>query len=215
MRNKLGALAEGVGALLGMGFIILVLALETGGISFRKDCATPRGTVSKSWTVQWFIPIPYLFRPSEAGCSVHTGTRVALNAIGVFPFSDDAGTIAQRSSTGAAARASGQAYYAVVYSVVADVANAKPSASRAEGERLYYKNLAKLEALHPPSFLTNEHQQLLAEFREFKTDGRAMAAAQRRGDQAALQRLISRNNANGQAFLSTADQIRKITVAHR
>ena len=41
-------------------------------------------------------PIPYVFRACDAGCVVHTGARVALNAAGIFPFAPTAAAIRTR-----------------------------------------------------------------------------------------------------------------------
>src|SRR4051812_40843586 len=91
-RDKLPRFVEGVagavGAALGLAFILLQLGLFTGGVSYRKDCLNAEGRVTQSWTFTWFAPLPYLFRPSDPDCVVHTGTRVALNAIGIAPYSD-------------------------------------------------------------------------------------------------------------------------------
>lgn len=75
------------GLAFGLVFLAVVLLVEIGGITYRKDCLTNRGTVTQSWTVTWYAPLPFLFRPSETGCVVHVGTRVALNAIGIDTFS--------------------------------------------------------------------------------------------------------------------------------
>lgn len=70
----------------GVAVLLIVLLVEVGGISYRKDCLTNRGTVSQSWTFTWYAPLPFLFRPSETNYIVHAGTRVALNAIGIDTF---------------------------------------------------------------------------------------------------------------------------------
>ena len=65
---------------------VLLFSLFVGGISYRKDCLSTDGAVTTSWTFTWLAPIPYIFRPSEDDCAVHTGTRVALSAVGIAGF---------------------------------------------------------------------------------------------------------------------------------
>src|SRR5690242_4306652 len=118
----MGRVAAALGSVVGVAVVLLILALEVGGVTFRKDCATGPGGVSKSWDVQWFIPIPYLFRPSESGCTVHTGTRVALDGLGLFPIpAETASGIVQKAKPPSDP---GQAYYKGLYVILADLKRA-------------------------------------------------------------------------------------------
>jgi hypothetical protein len=93
MRGNFGQLVGGVaGVLLAFTLAASQVGLFVGGVSYRKDCVNKEGKITQNWTFTWLAPIPYLFRPSEPGCVIHTGTRVALNAVGIAQFSDTSST---------------------------------------------------------------------------------------------------------------------------
>lgn len=76
-------------SLLGGVLAIALVALEIGGITYRMDCLEADGRVSKEWTVQWFIPIPYLLPPERSGCVARSGTGVVLSDIfGIWRYDD-------------------------------------------------------------------------------------------------------------------------------
>src|SRR4051794_7088456 len=84
--TMLDRMAGGLGAIVVFVIVGLQIALFAGGVSYRKDCITDKGTEKRDWNFTILSPVPYLFRPSEDGCQVHTGARVAMNAIGLFPY---------------------------------------------------------------------------------------------------------------------------------
>ena len=80
-----GLLLVGLVMLLGA---VLVIGVINGGYTWRADCVTSRGTVERSYSYRITQVFPYL-APSEPGCRFHSGTRVALSAIGVWGIEDE------------------------------------------------------------------------------------------------------------------------------
>ncbi len=64
---------------------VLVIALINGGYVYRTKWATGDGHVRTHWTYELFNFIPYI-GTSETGCETHSGTHVALSALGIFPI---------------------------------------------------------------------------------------------------------------------------------
>jgi len=213
MRFRLGGVIGAGGRVLSLAFVVLLISAELGGITYRKDCPTPQGTVSKDWNFQWFIPIPYVFRPSAPGCAIHTGTRVALNAVGVFRFSDDAGQIAKVTFRGSTDP--GTQYYAGVYAVFTELGRyiraggllQAPAAALPSEE-------ATLQSLRPPAYVSSAHAELVREFATFVRDIQEGRAAQTRGDQAAVQALDLRTRPDFTTLVATEERIRLAVVAH-
>jgi hypothetical protein len=208
----LGVVVGGLLALVGM---LLFFGLMTGGLAYRKDCVTQEGTVKHDWVFQWAQPLPYLFRPSQPGCAVHTGTRVALDEIGLFPFTDNPGRIAAKS--GGSAAGSDVAYYDNVFAVLTDIANQVKAGGllRAPSDYLQRKR-ESVERLNPPSYLAPQQAALLREFRQLEADLRVAIAANARRDTAKLDALGRKGERDILAMLHTGEAIRSAVVeSHR
>jgi hypothetical protein len=82
----LGVLA----GLLGAAAIVLVIALVNGGYIYRVECPRAGGSTETEWTYRWNSVIPYVGY-DRSGCETHSGTRVALDAIGLWSIDDDPG----------------------------------------------------------------------------------------------------------------------------
>jgi hypothetical protein len=214
VRSRLAALGTGLAGLLGAGFVILLLGLQLGGMAYRKDCPTPHGTVNKDWSFQW-IPIPYLFRPTAPGCAVHTGTRVALNAIGLFPYTENPGRILLKSgaSTNAGAAA---VYYDGLYAVVIDLVDQVKAGGFLKAlPNFLSRERAAIERLSPPPYVAAAHAAFLREFVKMETDFESAKVALANGDQARFNALGVASSAELQALGHTVDSIRSEIVAHR
>lgn len=191
MRRVLDSLGVALGAVLAVVWIVAFLGIEVGGISYRKDCVRADGSVTKSWTFTWFAPIPFLFRPSEQGCEVHTGARVALSALGVARIKDVtlAGEAAKSSRD--TALPSDQRYFAALVAALRgnyDYTQAHPDdlpgivgSIRRTG--------ARLADLTPPESVASEHAVLVAGWRKEASLGKKLIAARSAGDRAEAQRL--------------------------
>jgi hypothetical protein len=200
----------------GAAFVLVVLgvALEIGGVSYRKDCVTSQGTVKHDWTFQLGPPIPYAFRPSQPGCAVHTGMRVALNEIGLFPYTENPGRILANS--GGSAAGPGVAYYDSLYAVMTDIAkqvraggllSAPPSFMRHERE--------SVERLSPPSSVASQQSAFLQHFVHVEAllnDARAAVANR---DSARVEADGREANADLQAMAHAGEEVRATLVAAR
>lgn len=190
----------GVGALLAFAFVGLQIALFVGGISYRKDCLTNEGAVKSSWTFTWLAPIPYLFRPSEDGCQVHTGTRVALNAMGIAGFEKPT-TISLAKDLSSKTANPDLAYYGRLKGYLLDY-NKRSAAvqSIGEGQRLLDEHIGRLNSLTPTAKYADVHARLIALYRASKTYGRqlqeASAASDQDGYDAAVKRLRGQGDEN-------------------
>jgi hypothetical protein len=69
-----------------IGFVVIVLFFNTGYV-YRTKCPLPSGGTQTSWTFGIDDVIPYI-RSTSAPCKSHTGTRLALNEVGVWPIHD-------------------------------------------------------------------------------------------------------------------------------
>ncbi|HWH93963.1 MAG TPA: RHS repeat-associated core domain-containing protein [Baekduia sp.] len=112
MRRVMAGIGSALGIALAVASVGAIGATEVGGISYRKDCITSQGKVEKSWTFTWFAPLPFLFRPGGEGCEVHTGLRVALNAIGIVPYAEVSVASAARKAADDPALDDNSRYYA-------------------------------------------------------------------------------------------------------
>ncbi|MCW3048013.1 MAG: hypothetical protein JWO74_2297 [Solirubrobacterales bacterium] len=160
-------LLGGAGAIAATVFVGLQFFLFVGGVSYRKDCLGSAGQVKSSWTFTWFAPIPYLFRPSEAGCQVHTGTRVALNAVGVAAFAKPTTTnLADKAVQGAHNMSDDEAYFARMKARVVEFENAPQAKTVDDGRRAFDKAIGSLSAITPTSKYAAAHAALLAALHE-------------------------------------------------
>ena len=142
----------------------MMLALWLGGISYRKDCLTDEGRVSSDWTFTILAPIPYVFRPSEAGCQVHTGTRVALDAVGIGSFNPP--TEVELVEAGARGDAD-LAYWGKVKLILRDYMG-EPVSSFAQGAALIDSTIVRLEELAPTTTFDAAHRELLDALRHLQ-----------------------------------------------
>jgi hypothetical protein len=170
------------GAALGIALVALLLALAVGGISYRKYCVTRQGKVSHEWTFQWSPPIPYVFRPSKPDCVVHTGTRVALNELGLLPYSEDVGSILAKSG---AATEGEVAYLEAVYFVVRDVVNQVKAGGLLRTSPPFMRHERQvLEASPSATDVAQARPALLKPFGELEAELAAARAASAAGNKA-------------------------------
>ncbi len=182
----------GVGALLAFVFIGAQIALFVGGISYRKDCLTDRGAVESSWTFTWFAPIPYLFRPSEEGCQVHTGTRVALNAAGIAGFEKPTTASLAKDLSSKTANPD-LAYYGQLKAYILEFNKRSAQVETlGEGEATLDTTLGQLNGLSPTPKYSDVHDRLIAMYSASKRYGRQMQAAAADSDQAAYRAAADR-----------------------
>src|SRR6476469_5268937 len=86
MRVRRRVVSHGTRVFVAGAFAGLLVALLIGGIGYGQDCLTGR-QVQRSWSFTWTQPVPYLLPPEPAAdCVVHSGTRVALNAVGIARY---------------------------------------------------------------------------------------------------------------------------------
>ncbi len=167
--------------------------VEIGGISYRKDCLSASGGVVKSWTFTWFAPIPFVFRPSEPGCEVHTGIRVALNAVGIAPIKEVslAGEASELSNDSRLSK--DQRYFAAMtaattsFSEYQDAHQKDPRRVLAEMR----KTAAVLADLEPPVAFATDHATIVAAWRRMASLLQQFLAAQLAGNQAEAYRVAT------------------------
>lgn len=148
MRNALHGIADPAGGLLGVALGLFLLALWAGGISYRKEC-DDRGVIKRDWKVTWYAPLPYVFRPDDPRCVVHTGTRVALASIGIAEFEPTTPElIAQRTAPKATSR--DDAYFVRLRAIMTGFfKRTERSTSIFEGQVILRDTRAKLSKLEP------------------------------------------------------------------
>lgn len=177
------SLLSGVGAVVGFLISLLVIAVLIGGYSYRKTCPTAAQGIERSWTFQIAAFLPYIFKPSETDCSVHSGTRVALSAIGLFKIKNEtAGQIARQDA--ANATSPGRIYFDEVYAAMADMkaATANGISGLQQLVGIYSQADAKLHSITPPSYIANDNAQLLAFFDDGVSELKAAARAKANGN---------------------------------
>jgi hypothetical protein len=182
---------EGAGAIAALVFVGLQLLLFVGGVSYRKDCIRQDGTVTKSWTFTWFAPVPYLFRPSQEGCEVHTGARVALNAVGLAKFHQVSVSSAAREAAKDMSLNGNQRYFAELYADLKDLQDwNKAHPNDMPGAVQHLRQVAdQLEHLRAPSVVAEDHSSLVGLFRDAAGTGQRILSAVNAGNRAAVERL--------------------------
>lgn len=166
MREKL---LDGAGAIAAIVFVGLQFFLFVGGVSYRKDCLSDEGKVRSDWTFTVFAPVPYVFRPSEAGCQVHTGTRVALNAIGVATFAKPSTTtLADNAVDDAEGLSAGDAYFARIKARLVELQRAPQARDFAEGQHILDDAARSIESVTPPAAYAAAHTQVVSAVREMR-----------------------------------------------
>jgi hypothetical protein len=178
-RKNMGAkLLGGAGVVAAIVFVGLQVFLYVGGISYRKECVNGRRQIAKSWSFTWFAPIPYLFRPDDPGCVVHTGTRVALDAAGIAKFEDTTATaIADRAVQHGNPDAD-DAYWVKLRGAVTDYGNRNEKvADVSEALRSVNTLLGQLAEFSPPARYADAHAGLVAAVRQVKEHGEDLRVA--------------------------------------
>jgi hypothetical protein len=72
---------------LGVIAVAAAVLLVNGGYVYRTKCPLASGSSQTSWTYGINDVLPYIQRAS-APCKSHTGTRLALSAMGAWPIHD-------------------------------------------------------------------------------------------------------------------------------
>jgi hypothetical protein len=175
----------------------LTFALFVGGVSYRKDCLTDEGRVSSDWTFTVFAPIPYVFRPSQAGCEIHTGTRVALNALGIASF--DPPTEAGLVEVGARGNED-LAYWGKLKLILRDYMGERVG-SLNEAAALIDSTIIRLEELSPTDRFADGHAQLLEALRQLQALTPRMVQAISQGRPREAQKLAAPVEANIRAAI--------------
>jgi hypothetical protein len=80
MRRILGSLV----GVVGVALIVLAFLLVNGGYIYETKCPLASGGTQKSWTYAIDDLVPYI-RQTSAPCTSHSGTRLALSAVGIWP----------------------------------------------------------------------------------------------------------------------------------
>jgi hypothetical protein len=191
VRKAGAALLGGFGMVLAILWFGAVGLVEIGGISYRKDCVTAEGTIKKDWTFSWFTPIPFVFRPSQEGCQVHTGVRVAMNAVGLFPYKEYSASQAARDAASDPDLDANQQYFAALYADLNDMKtwNAKHPEDMRGGIAVLNKTADAIDELTPPETVATEHHRLVALFRSSAKTGGEIVTAFEQNDRATIQRL--------------------------
>jgi hypothetical protein len=74
-----------IGSVLGGIAFVIVFALINGGYVYKTTCPLASGGSESSWTYAINDIIPYT-RSTNAPCHGHTGTRLALSGLGIWPL---------------------------------------------------------------------------------------------------------------------------------
>ena len=180
---------------------LVLLALFVGGVSYRKDCLTNDGHAASDWSFTIFAPIPYVFRPSQSGCEVHTGTRVALDALGVATFaSPTAEHLIDVSAKGDA----NLVYWGRVRLILRDYfASVDQVTNYADADELLRSTAARLRSLDAPPAFAEAHTALAA----------ALEAARRAGAQA-YQATLNGRRSEAASDLQAAETRVRTAVEH-
>lgn len=201
---------SGIGGLLGFLFVALQVGLFAGGISYRKDCLTNSGGVKSSWSFTWLAPIPYLFRPSEDGCEVHTGTRVALNGLGIAGFEKPT-TVSLATKLSAKTDDPNLAYYGQLKAFLIDQQRRSESVqSINQGQASLDKVLAQLKGLSPTAKYADVHAQLIALYTASKRYGRQIQTAAKARDKPAFDAAVKRVQAQDVELQAIVAEINRL-----
>jgi hypothetical protein len=212
LRRLAGRASEGVGMLVAGVFLLAQFGLFIGGISYRKDCMTPEGAVKQEWTFTWFAPVPYLFRPSENGCVIHTGTRVALNTAGIATFAETtpslvAAKIADASSDSSAG------YVTVVAAATAEYSKAAREAQTLDdGLASVDAFVGKLKQAPPPERYEAAHRRVLDALAAGRRDIEDLRSALEAANDSEAKRIARRSDKHThdlQAAVQEIDRLRK------
>ncbi len=172
-------------------FLVFFLLVLVGGNAYRKDCLTDRGTVSESWTFTWYSPLPFVFRPSETGCVVHAGTRVALNAVGIDTFKPSTPDLIAQHQAGVAH----DSYWPVVRETLLELESVPQTADLTTHVAALVKARDALAKLTPPSSYSAAHAQLVSAITALATAGQQLQQALLRGDRQTATRIVNSQRA--------------------
>lgn len=195
MRKIVGRIGEGLAgvAVVVGGLLIpaLMFGLFIGGISYRKECdKTGSGVITKEWTFAWTAPVPYVFRPDDPRCVIHSGTRVALAEIGIGEFKPT--TPAMIAENIAPRLGNNSAYYVRARAVLGEyIRDVQKTETLTQGEAVVTKVRTRLARLDPPPRYASVHQRLLRLFARFNETADEFRRAVETGDQAEIERLAS------------------------
>lgn len=179
----------GAGAIAAMVFVGLQLALYVGGVSYRKECVDRQGQITKSWSFTWMAPIPYLFRPDDPSCIIHTGTRVALNAVGIATFADTTASAVANRGVSASSPSGDRAYWTKISAALADYGNRNEKVTNLTvALRSIDALLDQLGDVSPPAKYASGHAALVAAAREMRRHGEQLHDAAEAADSEAYGR---------------------------
>lgn len=176
----------GFAALVGVFIALAVLFVEISGNAYRKECLTAEGTVKKDWTYTWYAPLPFVFRPSEDGCVVHTGTRLALSKVGIAKVKPT--TVQSISKRYADATGESDAAYwgPMKAAVIEFQKNSQNSKNFRDANAAIQQALDRIQALDPPPDFAHGHARLVDSLQRQKATSAKAATAIRVGDRSGL-----------------------------
>lgn len=215
--RRLGGVASGAAAVVTVlgatVFNVAFFGLLVGGLAYKKECATNRGTVRTDWTFQWWPPIPYLFRPGESGCIVHTGTRVALNAVGIAEYPKATLTSIARDAAEKTGDKSA-AYYVQIREATREYMNRnKASQSVSDAEKSIDGYLDVLRELEPPPQYPSPHRKLIDELTDARSRADGIRSAIEADDQAAMRRMMPAFRRQAREIAKALREIERIRAA--
>lgn len=176
--QKGGAGIRGLIALVGVGlFVLLVLV---GGNVYRTDCLTARGTLTQSWS--FTFDVPFVFNPSETGCTVHVGTRIALNAIGIDTFKP---STPELIAAKAATIANVDPYWPQLKTTLVELHHSTASDTLTGNITAFARVRDALVKLSPTARYSVAHHKLVVTLTALLTDSQQLQQALLRGDRRA------------------------------
>jgi len=191
----------------GLGLVFVFVLI--GGDTYRMECLRA-GVIEKEWKVTWMTPVPFVFRPSGDGCVVHNGLRVALNSIGVWTYPETTPRLI--ASDELAGDPEGQ-YLALLSTSTSDYIRRNESrltAVEAFASVATYKQ--ELAAMTPPEKYRQAHADLIDALSDAETNGHAIEAAARAGDQAEVDQLRRDAQAATGKIESALNEIDRIRI---
>jgi hypothetical protein len=216
VRRALRYLASGLGALIGIVVVLLFFGLVNGGLVYRKQCPTAEGTVKTDWTYRWSAPLPYVLAPSEEGCEVHSGTRMALSSIGLWKVPQRTAADLERKYAASSRTDPGVAYISNVIAVMNDLRRAtRERVSVKESFRVMRKGGDDLHALKPPAYLRADHQRMLGAYDRSLADDVLALELFRKGDRAGAQKWARSANAESAQFVLIAQRMQRVVLERR
>ena len=83
----MGFLVRGLAGVVSGAAILVAVLLANGGYVYRTQCPHLGGSTETDWSYRIYAIFPYIGY-SRTGCEVHTATRIALDAIGLWKIHD-------------------------------------------------------------------------------------------------------------------------------